>query len=242
MKMRGATRSRASRIGGELARLYPDARCSLDFDTPFQLLVATILSAQCTDVRVNLVTPALFAKFPDAETMAQADLAEVETLIKSTGFYHNKAKNILACAGQLVVEHGGGVPRTMEQLVPLAGVGRKTANVILGNAFGVPGLPVDTHVGRLSQRLALTRSTDPVQIERELTAVVPKKDWTAFGLRMIYHGRQVCHSRSPRCEACTLSRMCPKVGVKKPASGAAPKEEIKTSSQGTIRGTADQVE
>ena len=242
MKMRGATRSRASRIGGELARLYPDARCSLDFDTPFQLLVATILSAQCTDVRVNLVTPALFAQFPDAETTALADLTEVEALIKSTGFYHNKAKNILACAGQLVVEHGGAVPQTMEQLVPLAGVGRKTANVILGNAFGVPGLPVDTHVGRLSQRLALTRSTDPVQIERDLTSIVPKKTWTAFGLRMIYHGRQVCHSRSPRCEACTLSRMCPKVGVKKPASGAAPKEGIETISRGTIRGTADQVE
>lgn len=218
MKMRGATRSRASRIGGELARLYPDARCSLDFDTPFQLLVATILSAQCTDVRVNLVTPALFAKFPDAETMALADLAEVESLIKSTGFYHNKAKNILRCAQQIVEDHAGIVPQTMEQLVPLAGVGRKTANVILGNAFGVPGLPVDTHVGRLSRRLALTRSTDPVQIERELTAVVPKKTWTAFGLRMIYHGREVCHSRSPRCEACTLSRMCPKVGVKKAAS------------------------
>ena len=215
MKIRGATRSRASRINRELARLYPDARCALDFGSPFQLLVATILSAQCTDVRVNLVTPALFAKFPDAETMAVADPNEVESLIKSTGFFRNKTKNILECARQLVEEHYGIVPQTMEQLVPLGGVGRKTANVILGNAFGVPGLPVDTHVGRLSQRLALTRSTDPVVIEREVTAIVPKKDWTAFGLRMIYHGRQVCHSRSPLCEECTLTRMCPKVGVKK---------------------------
>ena len=213
MKTRGATRSRAGRINRELARLYPEARCSLDFGSPFQLLVATILSAQCTDVRVNLVTPGLFARFPDPESMAGADIGEVEALIKSTGFYRNKAKNIVGCARQLVEQHGGVVPRTMGQLVPLAGVGRKTANVILGNAFGVPGLPVDTHVGRLGQRLGLTRSTDPVRIEDELTAIVPKKEWTAFGLRLIYHGRQVCHSRSPQCGACTLARMCPKVGV-----------------------------
>ena len=216
MKTRGATRSRASRISRELARLYPDARCSLDFGSPFQLLVATILSAQCTDVRVNLVTPALFAKFPDAETTGLAEIGEIESLIKSTGFYRNKAKSILKCAQQLVGEHDGLVPQTMEQLVPLGGVGRKTANVILGNAFGVPGLPVDTHVGRLCQRLGLTRSTDPEAIEREVTAIVPMKDWTLFGLRMIYHGRQVCHSRSPLCDECTLARMCPKVGVKKP--------------------------
>jgi endonuclease III len=222
MKTRGATRSRAGRINRELAQLYPEARCSLDFGTPFQLLVATILSAQCTDVRVNLVTPGVFAKFPDPESMARADPAEVEMLIKSTGFYRNKAKSILKCARQLVEQHAGVVPRTMELLVPLGGVGRKTANVILGNAFGVPGLPVDTHVGRLSHRLGLTRSTDPVRIERELTALVPRKEWTAFGLRLIYHGRQVCHSRSPLCGACTLARMCPKVGVRK--VGDSPRE------------------
>ena len=220
MKTRGATRSRAGRINRELARLYPEARCSLDFGSPFQLLVATILSAQCTDVRVNLVTPGLFAKFPDPESMALADPAEVEALIKSTGFYRNKAKSILKCAQQLVEQHGGVVPQTMEHLVPLGGVGRKTANVILGNAFGVPGLPVDTHVGRLARRLGLTRSTDPVRIEGELTAIVPKKEWTAFGLRMIYHGRQVCHSQSPKCDECTLARMCPKVGVRKAGNSA----------------------
>ena len=226
MKTRGATRSLAARIGRELARLYPDARCSLDFGSPFQLLVATVLSAQCTDVRVNLVTPALFARFPDAEAMARADPAEVESLVKPTGFYRNKTRSILRCARQLVEEHGGVVPRTMEQLVPLGGVGRKTANVILGNAFGVPGLPVDTHVGRLSQRLGLTCSTDPVRIESDLTALVPKKEWTRFGLRMIYHGRQVCHSRSPQCDECTLARLCPKVGVGKASGGAGePSEE-----------------
>jgi endonuclease-3 len=219
MKTRGATRSRAGRINRELARLYPEARCSLDFGSPFQLLVATILSAQCTDVRVNLVTPALFARFPDAEAMAGGDAGEIEALIKPTGFYRNKAANILKCARQLVEGHGGVVPGTMEQLVPLGGVGRKTANVILGNAFGKPGLPVDTHVARLSQRLGLTESTDPVRIEGELTALLPKKEWTVFGLRMIYHGRQVCHARSPRCGGCTLNRMCPKVGVRAPESG-----------------------
>ena len=238
MKNRGATRSRAGRINRELGRLYPDARCSLDFGSPFQLLVATILSAQCTDVRVNLVTPALFAKFPDAEAMAGADPAEVESLIKPTGFYRNKAKSILRCARQLVEEHAGVVPQTMEQLVPLGGVGRKTANVILGNAFGVPGLPVDTHVARLTRRLALTRSSDPVVIEGELTAIVPKKDWTAFGLRLIYHGRQVCHSRSPQCGECTLTRMCPKVGVKKLASGACERPEGLPQSGG-VPGTCD---
>lgn len=215
MRVPGATRSRATRIRRELARLYPDARCSLDFATPFQLLVATILSAQCTDTRVNKVTPALFAKFPDPNTMAAADIAEIEELIKSTGFHRNKARSILTCANQLVQDHASIVPHRMEELVLLAGVGRKTANVILGNAFDIPGLPVDTHVTRLSRRLALTRSTDPIVIERELTAIVPRKDWTLFGLRLIYHGREVCLARSPHCEVCTLRRMCPKIGVKK---------------------------
>jgi endonuclease III len=215
MNTPGATRSRGRRLVGELARLYPDARCSLDHASPFQLLVATILSAQCTDSRVNLVTPALFARFPDAKSMAAADLDAVEALIQPTGFYHNKAKNIVACARQLVERHAGEVPASMDDLVQLAGVGRKTANVILGNAFGVPGLPVDTHVARLSQRLGLTRHTQPELIEQDLCAAVAKKEWTRFGLRLIYHGRQVCHARTPLCDECTLAKLCPKVGVKK---------------------------
>lgn len=206
-------RRRAGRLVRELARLYPDARCSLDHQGPLQLLVATILSSQCTDARVNLVTPALFARYPDAAAFAGADLGELEALIQSTGFYRNKAKNIVACCRRLVEHHQGEVPRTMEELVQLAGVGRKTANVILGNAFGIPGMPVDTHVARLSQRLGLSESADPVRIEQGLTALVPAKEWTAFGLRLIYHGRQVCHARRPSCESCALAEMCPRVGV-----------------------------
>ncbi|MFO0927500.1 MAG: endonuclease III [Gemmataceae bacterium] len=206
-------RSRARRIVRALARLYPDARCSLDHATPFQLLAATILSAQCTDARVNQVTPALFARFPDADALAAADLAELERLIQSTGFYHNKAKNLIACARQLVADHGSAVPATMEQLVRLAGVGRKTANVLLGNAFGVPGLPVDTHVTRLANRLGLTESADPVVIESDLTSMIAPADWTLFGLRLIYHGRQVCQARKPACAGCRLASLCPRVGV-----------------------------
>ena len=211
-----ASRSRVRRLVRELARLYPDARCSLDFATPFQLLVATILSAQCTDVRVNQVTPALFARFPDPQSMASADVVELQELIQPTGFYNNKAKSLLGCARQIVEQHGGEVPGTMEQLVKLPGVGRKTANVVLGNAFGVPGLPVDTHVTRLSQRLGLTKNKNAERIEEDLTAVVAKQEWTAFGLRLIYHGRQVCHARKPACEDCTLARGCPRVGLAEP--------------------------
>lgn len=211
--MKTSGRNRVLCILHELARLYPDARCSLDFSSPFQLLVATILSAQCTDARVNMVTPALFARFPDPQTMATARLEEVQSLIQSTGFYQNKAKNLIACAQALVEHHGGEVPRTMEELVQLAGVGRKTANVILGNAFNIPGLPVDTHVTRLSQRLGLTQQTNPERIEEDLTKVVPKKEWTRFGLRLIYHGRQVCQARHPHCEQCTLLPLCPQIGV-----------------------------
>jgi endonuclease-3 len=208
-----AMRSRARRLVRELARLYPEARCSLDFATPFQLLVATILSAQCTDARVNGVTPALFARFPDPQSMAAAEAAELEALIQSTGFFRNKAKNLLACSRQIVERHGGEVPQTMDELVQLAGVGRKTANVILGNAFGAPGLPVDTHVARLAKRLGLTRRKTAEQIEQDLNAAVARKEWSLFGLRLIFHGRQVCHARKPACERCTLARSCPKVGV-----------------------------
>jgi endonuclease-3 len=206
-------RQRAVRIHQALAELYPDAHCALHYADPLQLLVATILSAQCTDERVNKVTPALFDRFPDAEAYASADVAELERMIQSTGFFRNKARNIRACCQVLVEKHGGQVPHTMEELVPLPGVGRKTANVILGNAFGVPGIPVDTHVGRLSRRMGLTEHDDPVKVESDLMALIPKEQWTMFGHRMIFHGRQVCQSRKPKCDACVLKKICPRIGV-----------------------------
>jgi endonuclease III len=206
-------RARARRISDLLAKLYPDAHCELHFSNPLQLLVATILSAQCTDVRVNLVTPALFDRFPDAAAFAAADPNELEKLIRSTGFFRAKARNIQLCCQQIFDRHGGEVPSTMEELVALNGVGRKTANVILGNAFGIPGLPVDTHVIRLSHRLGLSTENDPVKIERDLTALVPAKEWTMLGHRLIFHGRRVCHARTPLCDECTLAKQCPKTGV-----------------------------
>jgi endonuclease-3 len=213
MKTSDPLRTRARQIVRLLARDYPDAHCALAHESPLQLLVATILSAQCTDARVNMVTPALFARYADARAFADARPAELEEMIHSTGFFRNKARNVIACCRELVAKHGGEVPRTMEELVPLPGVGRKTANVILGNAFGVPGIPVDTHVSRLSQRMGLTEETDPVKIERDLAGLVPRKGWTMFGHRMIFHGRQVCHARKPQCEACGLAAVCPRKGV-----------------------------
>jgi endonuclease-3 len=213
MKSPHALRSRARRIVRRLAELYPDARCALDYGNPLQLLVATILSAQCTDVRVNLVTPGLFARYPSTEAFARAEPKELETAIQSTGFFRNKARSIIACCRRLLAEHGGDIPSTMDALVLLPGVGRKTANVILGNAFAVPGITVDTHVGRLSRRLGLTKETDPDKVERDLMALIPKAEWTMFSHRMIYHGRQVCHARKPNCDGCALARLCPKVGV-----------------------------
>jgi endonuclease-3 len=204
---------RARQIVRILARLYPEARCSLDYANPVQLLVATILSAQCTDVRVNRVTPGLFARYSDAPAFAAADGGELETAIASTGFFRNKAKSILGCCRQLVEKHQGQVPNTMEELVQLPGVGRKTANVLLGTAFGVPSITVDTHVGRLSRRLGLTEHTDPEKVEQDLMQLIPKKAWTDFSHRLIYHGRQVCHARKPRCAECALAPVCPKVGV-----------------------------
>jgi len=213
MKESNPLRKRTGRILRVLAHLYPDAHCALNHANPLQLLVATILSAQCTDERVNQITPALFARFPDAFAFAAADRAELEKLIKPTGFFRNKAKSIIACCKQLMVLHGGEVPRTMEELVPLPGIGRKTANVILGNCFGVPGIPVDTHVGRLSQRMGLSVYSDPVKIERDLMDLVPRKEWTMFGHRMIFHGRQVCYARKPLCDSCALAKLCPRHGV-----------------------------
>ncbi len=196
-----------------LQATYPDARCALDFRDPYQLLVATILSAQCTDKRVNLVTPALFQRYPDPAAMAAADDAELIELIRSTGFFNNKAKSLVAACRDIVSLHGGKVPGTLDELVKLHGVGRKTANVVLGNAFGVPGITVDTHLGRVARRLGLTRQDDPVKVEMDLMEVVPQADWTAFSHQMIHHGRALCHARKPDCEACPLARLCPAAQV-----------------------------
>ena len=193
-----------------LKRLYPDATCSLAYETPVQLLVATILSAQCTDERVNQVTPALFARFPDAAALAGADLAELETLIRSTGFYRNKAKHIRGACHKIMTDFGGQVPQRMEELLTLPGVARKTANVVLAHAFGInAGVTVDTHVKRLSQRLGLTENTDPVKIERDLIRLLPQPDWENWSIRLIYHGRAVCMARNPACDRCSLADLCP---------------------------------
>ncbi|MEZ0492350.1 endonuclease III [Kineococcus sp. TBRC 1896] len=204
---------RARRVHRLLAQRYPDAHCELDFTTPFELLVATVLSAQCTDARVNQVTPALFARFPTATALAAADRAELEALVQPTGFFRAKADNLLKLAAQLVAEHDGLVPPRQHDLVRLAGVGRKTANVVLGDAFGVPGLTVDTHVGRLSRRLGFTTHEDPVKVETDLAALIPRKDWTMFNHRVIFHGRRTCHSRRPACGACPVLRLCPSAGI-----------------------------
>ena len=217
MKATNPLKTRARRIVRALTRLYPEAPCALVHADPLQLLVATILSAQCTDVRVNLVTPALFARYPDAAAFAAADRAQLERMIQSTGFFRNKARNIQLCCRDIVEKHSGQVPSTMEELTPLPGVGRKTANVVLGTGFGTPGIPVDTHVGRLSRRMGLTVHDDPVKVERDLMGLIPKKEWTMFGHRMIHHGRRVCHARTPLCDECGLAKLCPKVGVSQSA-------------------------
>ena len=205
-----ATRKRVRRLIALLKAEYPQARTALAHEDAFQLLVATILSAQCTDRRVNMVTPKLFARFPDARSLAKARPAELEELIRSTGFFRNKARNLIACAGGLVTRHDGEVPATMEELTALGGVGRKTANVVLGNAFGKEiGVVVDTHVNRQSHLLGLTSATNPEQVERDLMALVPRREWTLFAHLLIYHGRAVCIARRPRCSACVLYDYCP---------------------------------
>jgi endonuclease-3 len=209
---------RAGQIIRLLKELYPDAACALLHDSPLQLLVATILSAQCTDARVNMVTPALFAKYPDADAFANADIRELEKAIQSTGFFRNKAKNIKECCTRLVESYGGEVPAELDSLVELPGVGRKTANVVLGNCFEVPGITVDTHVGRLSRRLGLTQHTDAVKAEHDLMAILPAKEWTLFSHRMIFHGRQVCFARKPNCAGCRLLKICPRIGVAEPVA------------------------
>lgn len=204
---------RARKVNSELARIYPDARCELDFRTPLELAVATILSAQCTDVRVNLVTPALFAKYRTAADYAAADRRQVEELIKATGFFRNKTTSIVGLGQALCERYGGEVPDTLAQLVELPGIGRKTANVVLGNAFGVPGLTVDTHFGRLARRLGWTTEEDPVKVEYAVMLLIPKKEWTMLSHRLIWHGRRVCFARKPDCAHCEIARWCPSAGI-----------------------------
>jgi len=203
---------RARRITRELAVLYPDVHTELNFRTPLELLVATILSAQTTDKRVNLVTPTLFARYPTAADYAAADRDELEKIIQSTGFYHNKATSLMGLGQALCDRFGGEVPAKLNDLVTLPGVGRKTANVVLGNAFGIPGITVDTHFGRLARRFGWTTDTDPVKVEAEVAALIPRRDWTDLSQRMIWHGRRVCHARRPACGACGLARLCPSYG------------------------------
>jgi endonuclease-3 len=206
---------RTQKILSALKRVYPDAHCELNFETPLQLLVATILSAQCTDKRVNLVTAELFQKYKTAKDFAEAPLADIEEAVKTTGFFRNKAKNIQACCAALVEKFGGEVPRTMDELHALAGVGRKTANVVLGNAFGINvGVVVDTHVTRLANRLGLAKGTDAVKLEQELMKLVPQNDWCLFSHLLIWHGRRRCDARKTDCANCEIKNLCPQTGVK----------------------------
>jgi len=201
---------RAREILARLQKLYPDATCSLNYTTTLQLLVATILSAQCTDQRVNQVTPALFQRYADAQALAEADLLDLQALVKSTGFYRNKAKNIQAACRKIVQEFGGEVPQTMAELLTLPGVARKTANVVLAHGYGInAGVTVDTHVKRLSQRLGLTKHQDPAKIEQDLMKLLPQPDWENWSIRLIYHGRAMCMARRPNCQACLLADLCP---------------------------------
>lgn len=206
-------RKRVGELIALLKKRYPDARCALDCTNPLELLIATILSAQCTDVRVNMVTRDLFKKYRRAEDYARAEPAVLEDDIRSTGFYRNKAKSIISCCKRIVEEHGGKVPATMEELIHLGGIGRKSANVILGNAFGVPGITVDTHVKRVAYRLGLTEQQDPVKIEFDLMALVPQKEWTTVSHLLIFHGRYTCMARKPLCADCVVEHLCPRTGV-----------------------------
>jgi len=204
---------RARRINRALAEKYPYAHAELDFRNPFELLVATVLSAQTTDVTVNQITPLLFARYPDARSMAEADPAAIEEIIKPTGFFRAKTRSLVALCNRLVDEYNGVVPGRLEDLVTLPGVGRKTANVVLGNAFGVPGITVDTHFGRLARRFGWTQSEDPVQIEYDVAELFEKRDWTMLSHRVVFHGRRVCHSRKPACGACPVANWCPSYGM-----------------------------
>jgi endonuclease III len=213
-KKKYANKIRALEILVRLKRLYPDATCTLNYETPVQLLVAVILSAQCTDERVNKVTPELFRRFPDAKSMAAGDLEEITELVRSTGFYRNKAKNIQATCGLLVQNHGGQVPQTMAEIIKLPGAARKTANVVLAHAYGInAGVTVDTHVKRLSGRLGLTTHDDPIKVERDLISLLPQEDWENWSIRLIYHGRAICKARKPDCGNCALADLCPSAEI-----------------------------
>jgi endonuclease III len=203
---------RARQIDRILADTYPDAHCELNFENPFQLLISTVLSAQTTDVRVNLTAPALFAKYPTPDDLAAADPEDVETILKPTGFFRAKTKSVMGLSVALRDRFGGQVPRKLDDLVTLPGVGRKTANVVLGNAFDVPGITVDTHFGRLARRFGWTTSTDPVKVEVEVGELIPKKDWTMLSHRLIWHGRRICHARKPACGVCPVAQLCPSFG------------------------------
>lgn len=200
---------RAPEVNRRLAQEYPDARCALDYESPLQLLIATVLSAQCTDERVNSVTPELFARYPEAADYAAAQRSDLERILRPLGFQRAKAGHLVGIGEKLVADFQGEVPRTVKELTSLPGVGRKTALAVLGNAFGIPGLTVDTHFGRLMQRLGLTGEKTPVKIERDIAQLVPEEEWTMFSHRVIFHGRQVCHARTPECDACVLWDMCP---------------------------------
>src|SRR5215212_1471280 len=203
-------KARAAEVNKRLKKSLPDAKIELDFNNAFELLMATILAAQSTDVRVNIVTKSLFRKYPDAQAFANADLVEMETAVKQTGFFRNKARAVINCSKALVERHGGEVPRTIEELVELPGVGRKTANVVLGHAYGInAGVIVDTHVTRVSGRLAFTRHADPVDIEQDLMKLIPREDWTGFASRLTLHGRRVCIARKPDCVNCVVNELCP---------------------------------
>ncbi len=213
MAVDSETRKNARAIYRILTKTYPEVRCELDFKNPLQLLVAVVLSAQCTDKRVNAITPALFKKYKSAKDYAKAPLPEIEQFIYSAGFYHAKARHLKGLGRKIVEEFGGEVPATIEELVTLPGVGRKTANVVLGHAFGIPGITVDTHFGRLSRRFEWSSSMDPVKVEHEAGLLIPEKEWTNLSQRMIWHGRRICHSRKPACGACPLAKICPSVGI-----------------------------
>ena len=204
---------RARKINRVLAETYPDAHCELDFKSPFELLIATVLSAQTTDKRVNMTTPALFAKYPGPEDLAAANPEDVEEILKPTGFFRAKTKSVMGLAAALRDRFNGEVPKTIEELDTLPGVGRKTANVVLGNAFGIPGITVDTHFGRLARRFGWTESDDPVKVEQEVGELIPKSEWTILSHRLIWHGRRVCHARKPACGACSVADWCPSFGL-----------------------------
>ncbi len=213
MALDSETRKNARAIYRILSKTYPEVRCELDFKNPLQLLVAVVLSAQCTDKCVNAITPALFKKYKSAKDYAKAPLAEIEQFIYSAGFYHAKAPHLQGLGRKIVEEFGGQVPATLEELTTLPGVGRKTANVVLGHAFRIPGITVDTHFGRLSRRFGWTKSLDPVKVEHEVGLLIPEKEWTNLSQRMIWHGRRICHSRKPACGACPVAKICPSVGI-----------------------------